>query len=77
MLLITGAEQSPLGDSATHSVHIAATSPKTSQHLTRTLPMGGLFEMSLTLFLEMVIVQLMRELHVDEQAMSARHANLE
>jgi 6-phospho-3-hexuloisomerase len=78
IVLITGAAQSPIEELAKFTVHIAAPSPKTTaQPLQRTLPMGGLFELSLILFLESLIVEIMRSHNINEQEMFARHANLE
>ena len=41
------------------------------------LPMGSLFEEASFILLDMVILDLMRKLHVTNEDMVSRHANLE
>jgi 6-phospho-3-hexuloisomerase len=80
MALLTAAKTSPLGESADTVIHITAPTPKSGTNYDKNasiLPMGGLFEMSLNLVLDMVILQMMDELHLDTDQMFTRHANLE
>ena len=78
--LITAAEHSPIGDAADCVVRMDAPTPKLPQNYdisASILPMGSLFELALGLLLDLVILQLMRDLTIDGARMFARHANLE
>lgn len=78
--LVTAAEQSPIGEAADCVVGISAPTPKLAERYDLSasiLPMGSLFEQALGLLLDLVILQLMRELNIDGARMFARHANLE
>lgn len=71
--------QSPIGSLADHTVHIPAPTPKGSgENNARSIqPMGTLFEQSLLLTLDMVILLLMEKKAADSSGMFALHANLE
>jgi 6-phospho-3-hexuloisomerase len=78
--LITAAEHSPIGEAADCVVRIDAPTPKLAERYdisASILPMGSLFEQALGLLLDLVILQLMRDLNIDGARMFARHANLE
>lgn len=77
--LITIAPESPIQEQADLVVRIPAHTPKLADGggVVTALPMGSLFELALNLLLDLVTVQLMDALGIDEQAMFARHANLE
>lgn len=70
---------SPIGRIADVVVKIPAPTPKSSSagQAASIQPMGSLFEQSLFLFLDIVILQLMRRRSIDSDAMFKRHANLE
>ncbi|MBZ0302351.1 MAG: 6-phospho-3-hexuloisomerase [Anaerolineae bacterium] len=78
--LITIAEESPIGAFADTVIRIAAASPKLKDKDAPTpsiQPLGSLFEQALGLLLDIVVIQLMDDLNTDQDAMFARHANLE
>ncbi len=77
--LITTVASSPIGDQAVCEVRIPAPTPKLagSDMSSSIQPMGSLFEQSLGLVLDIVILQLMDELGIDAEQMFPRHANLE
>jgi len=77
--LITTAASSPIEDQAVCVVRISAPTPKLggSDMPLSIQPMGSLFEQSLGLLLDVVILLLMDELGIDADQMFAHHANLE
>lgn len=77
--LITIAETSPIADIADYVVRINAVTPKLegSAASGSFQPMGTLFEQSLGLLLDLLIVQLMADLNLTADQMFTRHANLE
>jgi 6-phospho-3-hexuloisomerase len=77
--LITTARQSPIADLADQIVLIEAPTPKSSQaaQAFSIQPMGTLFEQTLGLLLDVVVLQLMQALAISAEQMFARHANLE
>jgi 6-phospho-3-hexuloisomerase len=80
ILLFTTDATSPLAELADHRVVIPAPSLKTSQEirgLISTQPLGTLFEQSLLILCDSLILELMQRLGVDTAQMSERHANLE
>jgi len=80
ILLFTTDATSPLAELADHRVIILAPSLMTSQEmrgLISTQPLGTLFEQSMLILCDSLILRLMRRLGVDAAQMSARHANLE
>lgn len=83
LALITIFPASPIGKIADTVVHIPAPRPQidifAEQENTfiSQQPMGSLFEQSLFLFLESVVLELMERTNMDAQKMYARHANLE
>ena len=77
--LVTAARHTPLARRAQVVIHLPAATPKNTAaggHVSL-LPMGSLFEVSMGLFLELVIVQLMTERGITAEQMFERHANLE
>ncbi len=77
--LITATRLSPIGEIADQIVEINAPTPK-SDAVARSFsiqPMGTLFEQTLGLLLDVIVLQLMNDLNVDAGQMFARHANLE
>ena len=77
--LITILPESSIGKLADVTVRIPAPTPKAvgSEAWTSIQPMGSLFEQSLFIFLDIVIMKLMEELTNDSANMFKRHANLE
>lgn len=80
VVLITGADTSPIHEIAVCIVHIAASTPKLGtdyDQSTSSQPMGSLFEQTMLLLLDLLIIQLMVTLDQDPDRMFSRHANLE
>jgi 6-phospho-3-hexuloisomerase len=77
--LITAADTSEIKGHADHVVHIMAPTPKNPQaSITHSIqPMGSLFEQTLAVLLDAIILQLMELKGVEAEEMFARHANLE
>ncbi|MCZ6677794.1 MAG: 6-phospho-3-hexuloisomerase [Candidatus Poribacteria bacterium] len=77
--LITIQEDSPVGQMADTILTIPAPTPKidVDLNLASVQPMGSLFEQSLLLTLDAIILLLMDKTGKDTDAMFARHANLE
>lgn len=79
LALVTIFPESTIGKLADISVRIPAPTPKAASDngLTSIQPMGSLFEQSLFLFLDVVILKLMEVKSKDSGTMFKRHANLE
>lgn len=79
VVLVTIRPSSPIAESAQVIMCIPAPSPKLelSNAVSSVLPMGSLFEQTLGLVFEILIVQLMSELKVNAAQMYERHSNLE
>lgn len=79
LALVTIVADSRIGRLAEAVVAIPAPSPKArAQHgVTSVQPMGSLFEQSLLILLDVVVLRLMERMKLDSAAMFARHANLE
>ena len=77
--LVTVTPDSPAGLLADPVIYIPAISPKVSNsnNPVSIQPMGSLFEQSLLILLDTVIVILMDTMDKNSEAMFARHANLE
>ena len=80
--LITAAPASPIAEEADCVVRLAASVPSRtgiegSGGTPSMLPGGSLFEMSLALLLELVVLQIMDEIDATPDDLLARHANLE
>jgi 6-phospho-3-hexuloisomerase len=78
--LITTQSQSPIGQLADVVVQIPAPTPKAAQVdncLTSAQPMGSLFEQTLFLSLDAVVLMLMQRSQMSASVMFERHANLE
>lgn len=79
LCLVTIFPESTIGRLADITVQIPAPTPKvkTDTGYKSIQPMGSLFEQSLLLFLDTVIVMLMEAKGMDSNEMFSRHANLE
>lgn len=79
LLLITIDDQSSIAKLADVVIVIAAPSPKTKKenNVSSIQPMGSLFEQSLLLSLDTVILGLMSKMKKNSDNMFSRHANLE
>ena len=77
--LVTINPDSPIGRTADLVVRIPAPSPKAddAESIQSVQPMGSLFEQSLGLLLDAVIIRLMGLMNVTAEQMFARHANIE
>ena len=77
--LVSILEQSPIGELADIIIRIPAPTPKIEQDtgFASIQPMGSLFEQSLLLALDSIILMLMEKSDKDSDKMFARHANLE
>lgn len=79
LALLTIDPHAPLAEAADCIVAIQAPTPKLEQaaEFHSIQPMGSLFEQTLGLVLDIVVVQLMSDLAISAEQMFARHANLE
>ncbi len=80
LMLITIDPQSPIGELADCVVQIPAPSPKTQSDkpLSKSIqPMGSLFEQSLFLLLDSMVLLLMDKENISSDEMFVSHANLE
>jgi 6-phospho-3-hexuloisomerase len=79
LALVTIFPQSPIGLLADTVVQIPAPTPKVGGDtaFTSIQPMGSLFEQSLLIFLDIMVMRLMDRMALDAKAMFERHANLE
>ena len=79
MVLFTIDDLSTLAKQASRIIKISAPSPKLqkSNNLDSIQPMGSLFEQSLLITLETIVVLLMERLGLDSEMMFKNHANLE
>jgi len=79
ILLVTIDPASPIGQLADFVIRVPAPSPKAAGggESTSVQPMGSLFEQSLFLLLDALIVMLMEKRGIDTDEMFGRHANLE
>ena len=78
LALVTILPQSTIGRLADVSVQISAPTPKAESAGFRSIqPMGSLFEQSLSLFLDAVILMLMDKKQDNSSEMFTQHANLE
>ncbi len=75
-LLITASRKSPLAEDSDFSLLICAPSKKESGSGS-VQPMGSLFEQSLMLLLDTIILQIMDRNGITSEAMYSNHANLE
>lgn len=77
--LVTASPQSTIGKLADVVVSLPAPTPKGGQvqTLPSIQPMGTLFEQSLLLLLDLVVLRLMERKDIGPEVMFARHANLE
>jgi 6-phospho-3-hexuloisomerase len=77
--VVTIFPESPVGKLADIVVKIPAPTPKSTVKtgFTSIQPMGSLFEQSLLIFLDSVILRLMEKQKKDSNTMFSRHANLE
>jgi 6-phospho-3-hexuloisomerase len=80
LAVITAANESPINDIATLIVKLPAPTPKLheAQKLPPSVqPMGSLFEQTLLVYLDALIILLMIELNVPESVLYGRHTQLE
>lgn len=79
LALITTNPQSPIAKQADCIVHIPAITPKhpTGLQPASSLPMASVFEQALGVMLDLLSVQLRADLHLTDDDMFTRHANLE
>lgn len=79
IVLISTRADSPIGQVADIVLTIPASTPKagSSPNPQSIQPMASLFEQSLSLTLDALILMLMSELKVDSEVMFSKHANLE
>ncbi len=79
LFAFTGAPESPIAKAAQSIVYIPAANFKASQPtgLDSVLVMGSLFEHSLGLICDLIIIRLKAAQGIKEAEMNARHANLE
>ena len=80
ILLFTLAQQSPIAELADDIVLVSAPSPKAVEadsRVTSVQPMGSLFEQSLFILLDCLILSLMKRQGITADDMFTRHANLE
>ena len=79
ILLVTIDPTSPIGQLADVTIRVPAPSPKAAGggSSSSIQPMGSLFEQSLFLLLDALIVLLMNKKGIDSEEMFGRHANLE
>lgn len=77
--LITIVPDSAIGQQAETTVRIPAPTPKAmgTEHFSSVQPMGALFEQSLMIFLDLMVMRLMDKKGLDASYMYERHANLE
>ena len=79
LALVTIFPDSPIGKLADALVRIPASTPKAGGEAPSqsVQPMGSLFEQSLLIFLDIIVMRLMEKKKMDSTAMFERHANLE
>lgn len=80
IISITANDQNLVSKLSAITVVIPAPSHKNSseiQTISSVQPMGGLFESTLGLLLNIMVIQLMDRMNISEAAMIARHANIE
>lgn len=77
--LFTLASSSPIGAMADVTLTLPASTPKLANHTVpkATLPMGSLFELSMAILCELIVLELMAITNTSERDMFARHANME
>lgn len=75
--LLTTAPNSPIGEMADLVLPIRAPSSKVEHRFTSVQPMASLFEQSLLITLDALIMELMLKTHQTAEMMYKRHANLE
>lgn len=80
LLLITLAPNSPIGQVADSIIKVTAPSPKAAEQnmeIVSVQPMGSLFEQSLFLLCDCIVLSLMQAKSLTSDEMFAHHANLE
>lgn len=79
IVLFTIAASSPLHDKADISFCLPASTPKldTNPNPKSLLPMGSLFEFSMGILCELIVLNLMTLMNAAEEEMFTRHANME
>ena len=77
LALLTTAPQSPIGQMADLVLQLPASSSKVEHSFSSVQPMASLFEQSLLITLDALVMELMVQTQQSAQMMYARHANLE
>lgn len=77
LALVTAAPQSPIGALADHVLVLAAATPRVAGSAPSIQPMANLFEQSLLLVLDIVVMRMAQARGVTTAEMMTRHANLE
>ena len=77
VLLFTIDPESPLAERADHVVRVPGYSPRVPSSKTSAQPMGSLFEQSLFILLDCIVLLLLQRDHYRPEEMRNRHANLE
>lgn len=73
IILITANKESTIGSLADHVIQIGST----PRNIENVLPLGGRFELSTLIFLESVIIEIMKDNDLIDEDLAAVHANLE
>ncbi|TPR20131.1 6-phospho-3-hexuloisomerase [Apilactobacillus timberlakei] len=77
IILITSNDDSEIGKIADHVVNIHSKSKYDHNKSITIQPMGSLFEQTLMLYLDSMVLQLMNDENINESNMIKNHANLE
>ncbi len=79
IIVITGFPKSSLGILGSEVIQISAPTPKSSNknNFNSVQPMGSLFEQSLLIYLDALVLEIMDRKNLNGAAMFSRHANLE
>ena len=73
IILITANKESTIGSLADHVIQIGST----PRNIENVLPLGGRFELSTLIFLESIIIEIMKDNDFIDEDLQALHANLE
>lgn len=73
IILVTSNKESTIGSLSDHVIQIGC-SPRNIENV---LPLGGRFELSTLIFLESVIIEIMKDNDLIDEDLAAVHANLE
>lgn len=73
IILVTSNKESTIGSLADHVIQIGST----PRNIENVLPLGGRFELSTLIFLESIIIEIMKDNDFIDEDLQALHANLE